>query len=143
MACGPGCRSDLFADFLAQVTDLGRDPVLDVHAVQDGVVTDQHGGADQDDADGDEQDREADGVVAAADQHDDGGDRGQADAGPDQGREEAGGVRRLGVPVRHGGRCYREWRPSRNGQTPGTVSRCPASGMYQQVISRRRGRRPS
>jgi hypothetical protein len=108
----PAARGDLLPELVAHRRDL----VLDVHLEQHRVVADQQRGADQDDADRDEQHGEANRAVAAAEQRDEGGDRGQADAGPDQHREEAGVVRPLGVPVRHGRRCYPERHPSRNGQ---------------------------
>jgi len=133
-------RGDLLLEFAAQHFDL----FSDVRPRRHRVVADQQRGADQDDADRREQHREADGVVAAGEQHDECGDRGQADAGPDQHREEAGVLRRLGVPVRHGRRCYRECQSSR--KTAGRRApfvRCPASGTGQLVISRRPVRRPS
>ncbi|MFI5932481.1 hypothetical protein [Actinoplanes sp. NPDC051494] len=103
VAGGAGGGGDLVAEVAAEGVHLGGDAVLDVHFVQDRVGADQHGRADEDDADRGEQYRETGRSGAAGDEHDEGRDRGEADAGPDQPGEQAWALLHLGVPVRHGG----------------------------------------
>jgi hypothetical protein len=76
MVSRPGRSGELFAQLVAQRVDLLRDPVLHVHAEQDRVAADEHGRADQHDADGNEYDREARRVVATAEQDHGRGHRG-------------------------------------------------------------------
>jgi hypothetical protein len=105
---GPGRGRELGPQRSPQPVQLGRDAVLDVHPMQHRIAADQARRADQHDAHGDEDDREPDRAVAAAEQHHNGRDRGEPEAGPDESAEQPRVLRRRVIAVvRHGRRCYR------------------------------------